>query len=549
MKKYSKNQIKEIINKMTLDFKVGQLFLLAYPGKDPEVIRPLIEKYGISGCYISQDNAETFEEAETTSALLQKMGSETPQKIPLLLGVDQEGAWGVLVPESHTGPGNLALGAIRNSSLIHDMYGVYGQEMLSVGYNALLGPCADINIDPLSPIIGTRSFGEFPDRVAHCVQEAVKGASNTGILTTLKHFPGHGGTSGDTHREIPKVDKSLDELMKEDLLPFAKGIEAGADIVMTAHICFPQIDPEYPATMSAPILKDILRNKLGFNGVILSDSMNMGAIRKFYNPADSTLLALKAGVDIVMLSEEHYDHSDDYLPKQIASLEIVKEAIMDGRLPENEVDEKLFRILEMKLNHMKVKTTSRTEDEINKIDQIESDAARKSFILLQRGLWPMPTTGKIICVNTTPCTSYTNLMNSRGIGPNQKNPAFDSFRKTLEKLDKQVEFVSHEEVSDDDSELFASAAAIILVTEDYPLPGEDFAKEKQQEMVQRIAGLYANKTIIVGLRSSYELAGYPEDVSYLCSYSSRTCSAVEAAILLAGRKTDFSANAPVTARV
>ncbi|MCK5153622.1 MAG: hypothetical protein KAQ93_04625 [Spirochaetales bacterium] len=548
MNKYSNTEINSIIDKMTLDYKVGQLFLLAYPGKDPESIKPLIDKYGISGCYISQDNAETFFEAERTSKKLQEMGSQTPHKIPLLLGVDQEGAWGVLVPESHTGPGNLALGAVADKDEVSRMYEIIGREMLSVGYNALLGPCADVNSDPNSPIIGTRSFGEFPDLVASCVKQAVSGAVETGIITTLKHFPGHGATSGDTHREIPKVDKSLKDLLETDLKPFAAGIRAGADMVMTSHILYPRIDPENPATMSALILKKLLRKQLGFSGVILSDSMNMGAIRKFYDPAESTLLALKAGVDLVMLSEEHYDHSSDYLPKQIASLETVKNAILDGRLSMEEVDEKLFRILSMKLNRMKIKTSPLNKEDLVGFERKESEIALAGFVLVNKGTWPLPKSGKILCVNATPRSSYNSLMNSRGIGPNQDLPAFDSLRVALEN-NKQFTFLSHEEASNIKTGIYTEASAIVVVTEDYPLPGEDFDKQEQQKLVIRLASQYSDKMIILGLRSSYEITFYPKNVTYLCSYSSRSCSAREAARILSERRNSFNGIAPVSLRV
>ena len=130
--KKTKEQLKTIIQSMSSAQKAGQLFLLAYPGKNPEVIRPLIEKYGICGCYISQDNAQTFEEAELMTTVLQKM-SMKEQGIPLLLGVDQEGAWGVLIPESHPGPGNMALNAIDDVQVIASTYEMIGTEMLSVG--------------------------------------------------------------------------------------------------------------------------------------------------------------------------------------------------------------------------------------------------------------------------------------------------------------------------------------------------------------------------------------------------------------------------------
>jgi beta-N-acetylhexosaminidase len=540
-------EIQRIIDDMNPAQKAGQLFLLAYPGKDAKVIKPLIDTYGICGCYISQDNAETFAEAESSSAELQAM-SMAAHNLPLLLGVDQEGAWGVLVPESHTGPGNLALGAARDSNVISDMYWAFGKEMLSVGYNTILAPCADVNSNPRSPIIGARSFGEFPEKAARCVTAAVKGLSSTGALATVKHFPGHGATESDTHRLIPEVNKSLDELREQDLVPFLAGIKAGAHIVMTSHIRYPRIDPDHPATLSRKILEDLLRGEMGFSGLILSDSMNMGAIRKFYDPAESTLLALKAGVDVAMLSEEHYDHGGGYLQKQINSIEAVKKAIESGKLDEDAVNRKLHRILDLKLNRMMIKAIPVTAAEKERIKQIETAAALAGFVLFRNGLWPLPRQGLVVCVNATPRESYKNIMNSRGIGPNQVKPGFDTFKETFESIRKDLVFIPYEEIAGT-GDLFEQASALVVVTEDYPLPGEDFHKEKQQNLVKKLAEKFNAKTIIVGLRSSYELSLYPESVSYLCSYSSRACSAREAAFLLAEGESDIFGTAPVTVKI
>ena len=409
---YTKAELAFIIKKMTPAQKAGQLFFLAFPGKDPAVIAPLIEKYGICGCYISQDNAETFDEASTITQKLQSMS-----EIPLLLGVDQEGSWGVLIPESNPGPGNLALGATHDLQLVSDIYAMLGTEMLSVGYNAVLAPCSDVNSDPRSPIIGTRSFGEFTERVSACVQAAVKGATGAGVVTSVKHFPGHGATNGDTHRVIPTVDRSLEELMRMDLVPFKAGIDAGVPIVMTSHILFPQIDPDNPATLSSKILNDVLRDKLGFKGVILSDSMNMGAIRRVYDAAESTLLALKAGVDCLMLAEEHYDYNTGgYLEKQLCSLELITHAIESGELPESDVDQKLMRILDLKYNHMQLRSERLSEATYKSNIALAHKAALQAICLVQSNLWPLPASGKVVCINATPRSSYANIVNDRGIG-------------------------------------------------------------------------------------------------------------------------------------
>lgn len=545
--KKSRDELRDIVRNMSASQKAGQLFLLAYPGKNPTIIRPLMEQYGICGCYISQDNAERFDEAEAVAAELQSM-SLTFHGIPLILGVDQEGAWGVLVPESHPGPGNMALSAIEDRSKIAQMYGIIGSEMMSVGYNTLLGPCADVNSDPHSPIIGTRSFGEFTDEVAASVVSALAGARGTGILTCLKHFPGHGATSIDTHRELPLVHKSYDELRSSDLIPFKAGIDAGAELVMTSHIRFPKIDGDNPATLSKKILHDILRQDLGFQGLVISDSMNMGAIRKTYDPAESTLLAIQAGVDIVMLSEEHYDfEGGDYLQKQIDSIELVKKAIESELLDPAMIEEKIVRILDYKFNRMNIRTPRISEHAYARNAETTLAIASAAVKVLQKNFWPLPADGNIVCINATPSESYSNVMNSRGIGPNQAESAYDGFVRQLQKTHR-IECRSHSQAMES-IESLAASDVLVVVTEDYPLPGEDFVKDAQQALVKVLCDRYPEKVIVVGLRSPYELASYPLDMTYVCAFSSRTCSAQAAATVLSeGKECTVSDKSPVSTR-
>ncbi|HIE42651.1 MAG TPA: hypothetical protein EYP95_05430, partial [Nitrospinaceae bacterium] len=241
--------------------------------------------------------------------------------LPLLLGVDQEGTWSVMAEDSHPGPGNLALGSAGNLALTQQRYHDIAQELRQCGLNLVFSPCADVNTNPLNAIIGMRSFGTDPKDVGEHVAAAVKGAKSAGVLTTLKHFPGHGDTKIDSHRDLPTVSRSKADVWSIDLAPFREGIKAGVDVVMTSHILFEALDSENPATFSKIILQEILREKLGFQGVVISDSMNMHALRKYYKPVDAAVAALSAGVDLIMLAEEHYDHDGDYQNRQRALIE------------------------------------------------------------------------------------------------------------------------------------------------------------------------------------------------------------------------------------
>jgi beta-N-acetylhexosaminidase len=228
------------------------------------------------------------------------------------------------------------------------MYRVIGEEMRDVGLHATFGPCADCNTNPANAIITTRSFGERPGLVAAMTEAAVDGVLGAGAIPTLKHYPGHGDTTLDSHRGLPTVERGRDELFDSDLLPFARGVAAGAPLVMTAHIRFPALDRDNPATLSPVILGDILRGELGFDGAVISDSMNMRSMRAEYDPIDAATRAINAGVDIVMLAEEHYDHDRDYLARQVALIEGVRGAVQDGRIREARLDDAVGRTLALK---------------------------------------------------------------------------------------------------------------------------------------------------------------------------------------------------------
>ena len=204
-------KVASIISSWSLKEKVGQLFILAFPGKSAEQARTMIVEYNLGGCYLSQDNGDTFAEAQQLTRELASIGAEQG-RLPLLLGVDQEGAWGVLA-----------------------MYKAMAEEMRLAGFNCILGPCCDVNFNPSSPIIDSRSFGDRPAKVALHAAAAVRGLHQGGICGSGKHFPGHGDTQGDTHREIPRVDKSLSELREQDLRPFQAAIDAGVDLIMTSR--------------------------------------------------------------------------------------------------------------------------------------------------------------------------------------------------------------------------------------------------------------------------------------------------------------------------
>ena len=536
--------IVEKIESMDLPRKVGQMFMLAFAGEDPARAKAMIERRYLGGCYVSNANADSPEKAARLSMALQA-GALESSGVPLLIGADQEGAWSLLNPWSTTGPGNLGLGAADDTELTRGMYRVLGEELLAVGYNTLLAPCADVNSNPLNPIIGMRSFGGQAERVSKHVAAALRGAREAGVATTVKHFPGHGNTTDDSHRGIPRVDRGIDELGAVDLEPFVAGIRDGVDIVMTSHILYSALDSALPATLSRPIVSGLLRDKLGFSGVVLSDSMNMRAIRRNYGSGQAAAMAVAAGVDMIMLAEEHYDHdAERYEVAQEATIDGVLEAVRRGDIDESAVDRAVYRILALKKarglfeRDYRAVSPSAVGSEAHRA--IEAAVCAKLVCTLRNaaGRWPIPAEDKVALVRLAPRSAYGVLTSTRGIGPNQAESAFDAFRGEFLAGRAGVEVFEYYDrpgFAADPATALRGFDTIVAISEDYPLPGVDFDLADQRRALEGLLGSLGDRLVVIGLRSPYELASYPDLKTYISTCSSRPCAAKAAALAAFGR--------------
>ena len=540
--------IESTIASMSIEEKVGQMFMLAFAGDQLDEARILMEEHLVGGAYISDENVPTAAAAVRLCNTLQSFARNTRQGIPLLLGADQEGTWSVMTAESALGPGNMAIGATADPRSAYDMYRVIARETSAVGLNVVLGPAADCNSNPHNSIIEMRSFGEKPDLVAAMTAAAVRGLQENGSVATLKHFPGHGDTTMDSHRGLPTVTRTRDELMAIDLHPFAAGIKAGAKIVMTSHIVFTALDAERPATLSPLILGDLLRGDLGFEGMIVSDSMNMHSMKRNYDPADAAIQGFNAGVDLMMLAEEHYDHdASQYLENQRALIRAIIEAVEDGRIGAERVNDAVGRILRLKKEagfsaEPRPENVAQVGGDAHRA--IELDVARRAVSIVRdrQDLLPINPAGSLTIVNTTKRSAYDVLTNTRGIGPNQAVAAVDVFAETMQLGCESAVIVSAEDFN---VKSIPPDGVVIAVTENYTLPGMDFDQSLQTSIVRALHEVAKERLIVVALRDPYELADFPEIGTYVCSFSFRPCAARAAAEVVLG-KVESGGRTPVS---
>jgi beta-N-acetylhexosaminidase len=245
------------------------------------------------------------EQVRRVTGALQEAASTSGQP-PVLVGADQEGGTLLALPGATRFPGNLALGATRSAELARRTGFAIGRELAAMGINVNYAPVCDVQSNPNNPVIGPRSFGEDPTLVGRLAGAMVEGLQQAGVAATAKHFPGHGDTTTDSHYGTPVLSFGLERLRRIELVPFAAAVKAGTRLVMTAHIALPEITGglEMPATLSPAILRGLLRGELGFEGVIVSDAMNMRSIEQGPGLAIDSITAAAAGVDLLMFVEK-----------------------------------------------------------------------------------------------------------------------------------------------------------------------------------------------------------------------------------------------------
>ena len=318
---------------------VNACVLPAYDGRiPPDWIRRALDE-GLAGVGLFGTNLTPAEGAVHGSLredIVEPLRAVRPDA---LIALDEEGG-DVTRLDYHRGsvyPGNHALGCVDDPGLTRQVARAIGADLVADGINLCFGPCADVNSQPDNPIIGVRSFGATPGLVARHTRAFVEGLQERGVAATLKHFPGHGNTGVDSHSALPDIDRPLDSLRALDLVPFAAGSAAGAKAVMTGHIRLPHL-AELPATLSRRVVTGLLREELGYEGVVVSDALEMAPVLDRWGFGGAAVLAWSAGVDLVLLGASGGEH---VLPEVY---EAVTRALKEGELTVTRLEEAATRV-------------------------------------------------------------------------------------------------------------------------------------------------------------------------------------------------------------
>lgn len=352
----TESKAEKLLDNMTLEEKIGQLFIIRPDDLQLNLtwkqindstkngvvefdvnMQETLKKYPIGGVVLFGKNVSKPTQLTTFIYNMQKQST-----IPLFVGIDEEG--GIVsriakspnfdVPKFES---MQKIGETKNVANAKDVGLTIGSYLKSYGFNLDFAPVADINTNPKNIVIGSRSFGNNPDLVSKMVLAEISGLHEAGIMSCVKHFPGHGDTKGDTHTGYVSIEKTWEELKKCELVPFINAIDT-TDMVMISHITAPNItDDKLPASLSAEMIEGKLRKELGYKGVVISDSMEMGAITQKYSSSESAVKAILAGVDIILMPEDFVDAYNG-----------IYTAVKNGTISETRIDESVLKILNLK---------------------------------------------------------------------------------------------------------------------------------------------------------------------------------------------------------
>ncbi len=522
----------------TLREQIGQMVMCGFSGKTPtEELLRLIREYRLGNVIYFRDNIGTPEEVRQLSVTLQE-ASRLAGNGPLWIAVDQEGGMVARIDRQVALlPGNMALGAAGSPDLVYETARISGVELRSLGINLNFAPCVDVNNNKANPVIGVRSYGEDAGVVGLMGARAVQGYQDAGISACPKHFPGHGDTTADSHLELPTVPHDLERLRQVELPPFRSAIEAGADVVMTAHVQFPAYDASgLPATLSAAVLNGLLREELGFGGVIATDCLEMKAISGTVGVGRGAVMAVKAGADLVLVS-----HTPEL---QLEALETIYQAVLSGELHRERIAESARRIQEAKVRREESWQRLIREQGIPEVGNSEhmkvaAGAAERAVTLVKvagEGGFPLDAAAPTLVI--WPRVEARTDVDEAIRQEITLGKALAPYLADVQELSVSL--------APDDAEIEAVLAAarsgrLQLVAGTYNAafnPG-------QVRLVQALLELPGAKVTAVALRSPYDLLSFAAVQTYVACYENRPLMLQAAAKVLTGRL-PASGKLPVT---
>jgi beta-N-acetylhexosaminidase len=550
--------ITAMLRRMTLAEKVGQLFVLEVYGQDARTVADpaaaanrrlygvstpaeVIGKYRPGGVIYftaerGPDNLHGPRQIATLSNGLQAAALRHRGGVPLLISTDQEGGGLVfrLGAPATAMPGNMALGAGRSTADAHRSAEVIGLELAAVGINQNYAPVADVNLNPANPVIGVRSVGEDPGLVSALVAAQVDGYHAGGVAAVAKHFPGHGDTAVDSHFGLPEVTHTRERLAATALPPFRAAIAEGVDTIMTAHVVLRSVDPSgAPATMSEPILTGLLREELGYDGLIATDALDMGGATGTYPPEVAPVAALRAGADQLVLA-----------PEPDLAHRAVLDAVQSGVISLRRLDESVCRILRLKLERGLFQRPyvdpDRAERIVGAADHLAAAQAitdrTTTLVRNDAGLLPLTGEPRTVLVTGWGVTTTSRL----GEAVERRGPAVTVLETGTTPSRAAIDAVAAEATRRD-----LVVVSTMNAAEVDPTTGQPTASASAQQTLVRAVLATGTPVVVAGMRDPYDIASLTDAPTYLATYGF-TAGSIESLTRVMFGEVDPVGRLPVT---
>jgi beta-N-acetylhexosaminidase len=493
-----------------LNHEIGQLLMCGFHGTEAtDGILDLIRNHNLGSVIFFSRNIESPKQVQHLTNTLQTAAKESGHKRPLLIAVDQEN--GVVRRLGLSGtylPGSMALGAIGSTSAAYQVAAATSKELLALGINWNLAPDMDVNNNSLNPVIGVRSFGEDPESVGRLGVAQVEAYQKNRVATSIKHFPGHGDTATDSHLGVPVIDKDINELEEIELIPFRQAIAAKGDAyptsVMIAHISLPKIinEKNRPASISSEIATDLLRNRLGYEGIIITDCVEMDAVKDTVGSGRGAVMALQAGNDMSMIS-----HTLEF---QQDAFKFLGEELTAGTMDEDALRRSLERVAALKDRFL-------TWEDALSIKDLGIVGCQEHVELSDRLYNKVPTLvrDRQALLPIQPKESQKILFLAAHVpltlAIDSETEPFNSMYDSLRRRHSNTEYLIFKEDTKDLSSVIQEADYVIIGTANGNL-------HPFQSEVVKLATTLTKKLIVVAVINPYDLMSFPEIDTYLVTY-------------------------------
>lgn len=477
------------VDDLSLRQKVGQLFVVGFDGPDvPSQFESLLTDWGVGGVLYFARNLSTPSQTEALSASLQRLAANANLP-PLLVAIDQEGGPVTRVSWGADPPSAMAVGATGREAVAAEVGAAIGEELRALGINLNFAPVLDVNVNPENPVIGIRSFGDDPSLVSRFGSQFAEGLQRADVLACGKHFPGHGDTVTDSHHQLPVLPHSRERLDRVELAPFQRAVDAGVDAIMTTHVAFPTVTgaADRPATIAPSVVTGLLRGELGFDGLVVTDCLEMDAISSGIGTVEAAVQALEAGCDLLTIS-----HTPE---RQRAAMRAVLDAVRTGRLSEARLDESVKRVLAAKrAAAVEGPAPLAWESASDRVADVAARIAIESVTLVRDREETLPLAGAVTVVTfDAPDTAVGgDGFESGGLGAALDSPACSVTQRT--------------------GEVAADEAKPVVVGTTGASGDDD-----QAQVVRELAASDV-RLVVVALSNPYDLQVFPEVPCYLTTY-------------------------------